>query len=92
MKFLNFFCLSGSFCPPGSESGSTDPIESGYNSDLDPQPCLHHLLHGDVVEAALLHHLPSEGEQISGDVWHCCQMAEFWAAGLKNGSVKLLAA
>jgi hypothetical protein len=23
---------------------------------------------------------------------HCCQMAEFWAAGLKNGAVKLLAA
>jgi hypothetical protein len=22
----------------------------------------------------------------------CCQMAEFWAAGLKNGPVKLLAA
>jgi hypothetical protein len=22
---------------------------------------------------------------------HCCQMAEFWAAGLKNGPVKLLA-
>jgi hypothetical protein len=23
---------------------------------------------------------------------HCCQMAEFWAAGHKNGPVKLLAA
>ncbi len=23
---------------------------------------------------------------------HCCQMAEFWDAGLKNGPVKLLAA
>ncbi len=23
---------------------------------------------------------------------HCCQVAEFWAAGLKNGPVKLLAA
>jgi hypothetical protein len=22
---------------------------------------------------------------------HCCQMAEFWATGLKNGPVKLLA-
>jgi hypothetical protein len=27
----------GHFCPPGSKSGSTDPIESG--SDPDPQPC-----------------------------------------------------
>jgi hypothetical protein len=25
-------------------------------------------------------------------IYHCCQMAEFWAAGLKNGPVKLLAA
>jgi hypothetical protein len=23
--------------------------------------------------------------------FHCCQMAEFWAAGLKNGPVKILA-
>jgi hypothetical protein len=26
------------------------------------------------------------------DLEHCCQLAEFWAAGLKNGPVKLLAA
>jgi hypothetical protein len=24
--------------------------------------------------------------------FHCCQIAEFWAAGLKNGLVKILAA
>ncbi len=29
----------GHFCPPGSGSGSTDPIESGSNPDPDPQPC-----------------------------------------------------
>jgi hypothetical protein len=29
---------------------------------------------------------------ICNDKVHCCQMAEFWAAGLKNGPVKLLAA
>jgi hypothetical protein len=34
MKFLNFFYFLGLFCPPGS--GSTDPIESGF--DPDPQP------------------------------------------------------
>ncbi len=28
----------GHFCPPGSGSGSIDPIESGSNPD--PQPCL----------------------------------------------------
>jgi hypothetical protein len=27
---------------PDSESGSTDPIESGTNPDPDPQPCLEH--------------------------------------------------
>jgi hypothetical protein len=41
MKFLNFFStFVGNFCPPGSGSESTDPIESGSNSDPDPQPCL----------------------------------------------------
>jgi hypothetical protein len=33
----------GQFCPPGSGSRSTDPIESGSNqdpdTDPDPQPC-----------------------------------------------------
>jgi thiamine pyrophosphate-dependent acetolactate synthase large subunit-like protein len=28
---------------------------------------------------------------LAGDGGHCCQMAEFWAAGLKNGPVKILA-
>jgi hypothetical protein len=31
------------------------------------------------------------GEEVGGEN-HCCQMAEFSAAGLKNGPVKLLAA
>ncbi len=41
-KFSTFV---GHFCPPGSGSGSTDPIESGFNPkpdtdpDPDPQPC-----------------------------------------------------
>jgi hypothetical protein len=41
MKFFLFFFyffVVGHFCPPGSGSGSTDPIESGSNPD--PQPCL----------------------------------------------------
>jgi hypothetical protein len=29
MKFLNFFYFCGNFCPPGSEYGSTNLIESG---------------------------------------------------------------
>jgi hypothetical protein len=29
MKFLNFSTFVGNFYPPGSGSGSTDPIESG---------------------------------------------------------------
>jgi hypothetical protein len=33
-----FFYFCGSCGPPGS--GSIDPIESGSNSDPDPQPCL----------------------------------------------------
>jgi hypothetical protein len=37
-KFLSNFV--GHFCPPGSGSGSTDPIESGSNPDPDPQPFL----------------------------------------------------
>ncbi len=28
----------GHFCPPGSGSGSTDPIESGSHTDTDPDP------------------------------------------------------
>jgi len=28
----------GQFCPPGSGSGSTNPIESGSNMDPDPDP------------------------------------------------------
>ncbi len=35
MKFLNFFCFCGSFCPPRFGSGSTDLIESGSSPDLD---------------------------------------------------------
>jgi hypothetical protein len=47
------------FCPPGSGSGSTDPIESGSNTD--PQPCLQ--LH--LVEAAgQLHRL---GQWLAGE-------------------------
>jgi hypothetical protein len=41
---MNFYKLLstfvGHFCPPGSGSGSTDPIEYGSNADPDPQPCL----------------------------------------------------
>ena len=32
MKFLNLIFFVGHFCPPGSGSGSTDLIESGYRS------------------------------------------------------------
>jgi hypothetical protein len=37
----NLSSFVGHFCPPGSRSGSTDPIESGSNPDMDPdpQPC-----------------------------------------------------
>jgi hypothetical protein len=35
-KFLSTFV--GHFCPPGSGSGSTDPIEYGSNPDPDPDP------------------------------------------------------
>jgi hypothetical protein len=35
-KYLSAFV--GHFCPPGSGSGSTDPIE--YGSNPDPQPWL----------------------------------------------------
>jgi hypothetical protein len=43
MRFLNFFLLLWvifALLDPDSESGSTDPIESGSNSDPDPQPDL----------------------------------------------------
>jgi hypothetical protein len=43
MNFKFFSTFVGHFCPPNpdpdSESGSTDPIESGSNPDQDPQPC-----------------------------------------------------
>jgi hypothetical protein len=32
MKFLNLIFFVGHFCPPGSGSGSTELIESGYRS------------------------------------------------------------
>ncbi len=35
--FWIFSTFVGHFCPPGSVSGSTDPIESGSNWDPDPQ-------------------------------------------------------
>jgi hypothetical protein len=35
-----FSTFVGHFCPPGSGSGSTGPIESGSNPDPDPKPCL----------------------------------------------------
>jgi hypothetical protein len=35
-NFFTFFLFWGSFCLPGS--GSTVPIESGYNPDPDPDP------------------------------------------------------
>ncbi len=39
---MNFYKLLstfvGHFCPPGSGSGSTDPIEYGSNTDPDPVP------------------------------------------------------
>ncbi len=42
LQNMNFYKLLstfvGHFCPPGS--GSTDPIEYGYNPDPDPQPWL----------------------------------------------------
>ncbi len=38
MNFKIFSTFVGHFCPPGSGSESTDPIESGSNPD--PQPCL----------------------------------------------------
>ncbi len=49
MKFLNFFLLLWvifALLDPNSGSGSTDPIESGSNSDPDPQPnhCLYSAL------------------------------------------------
>jgi hypothetical protein len=34
--FSNFVTFVGHICPPGSVSGSTDPIESGSTSDPDP--------------------------------------------------------
>ncbi len=38
-ELLSFFpTFVGHFCPPGSGSGSTDPIESGSNQDPDSQP------------------------------------------------------
>jgi hypothetical protein len=48
INFYNFFStFVGYFCPPGSGSGFTDPIESG--SKPDPQPCF-----GTVVIDVLL--------------------------------------
>ncbi len=41
MNKLNFSTFVGHFCPSGSGSGSTDPIESGSNPD--PQPCFSRL-------------------------------------------------
>jgi hypothetical protein len=35
----------GHFCPPGSESGSTDLIESGSDPDPAPCPLPHHSTH-----------------------------------------------
>jgi hypothetical protein len=44
IKFMNFFlflCVIFTLLDPDLdyESGSWDPIESGYNPDLDPQHC-----------------------------------------------------
>jgi hypothetical protein len=41
-NFKFFLLFVGHFCPSGSGSGSTDPIESGSNPD--PQPCFKVLL------------------------------------------------
>ncbi len=42
---MNFYKLLSTFvdhfCPPGSGSGSADPIEYGSNPDPDPQPWLY---------------------------------------------------
>ncbi len=40
--FFIFSNFVGHFSPPGSGSGSTDPIESGSNWDPDPQLCAVH--------------------------------------------------
>jgi hypothetical protein len=43
MKFPIFcFVFVGHFCPPGS--GSTDPVESGSNTDPDPQACIEEMI------------------------------------------------
>jgi hypothetical protein len=47
-KFPTFV---GHFCPPGSGSGSNDPIKSGSNPDPDPQPCFKVLLKTDFLPA-----------------------------------------
>ncbi len=69
LQNMNFYKIcstfEGHFCPPGSGSGSTDPIESGSNPD--PQPCFLQLeFHSRITGAGL--------RTVSGSVL-------FWEAG-----------
>jgi hypothetical protein len=83
MKFFNFFLLLWVIFAlldpdPDSESGATDPIESGSNPDPDPQPCLIFLRKADIL-----------GFGVFIDIWSMFSMLEGHTSSLDLNYVEL---
>jgi hypothetical protein len=65
----------GHFCPPGSGSGSTDPIESGSN----PQPCCKAISIEVFGEQGLVNLVTKTGKADNSLVRTCAMVAQSMA-------------
>jgi hypothetical protein len=74
------------FCLPAFEISRSCRTASEKEEKIDQSLCKKDLRHLSVNFVYIL----VFQRKMCGK--HCCQMAEFWAAGLKNGPEKLLAA